>query len=117
MPAWSAVFTFIQSQSWFAELTFLRGLVAEPVIAVLKTSIVGFLTPFLNRAIVDFAMACLLIWLFRTRGATIPAAANIDRALAPDVAAAMRAIPWWQSFRLWATLLVVCVVALYIQFF
>jgi len=117
VPTWSALFTFVQSQSWFAELTFLEGVVSEPVRAALKTSVVGFLSPFLNRAMVDFALALFLIWIFRTRGTTLPAGAVVDRSFPPDVAAAMRAIPWWQSFRLWAAVLVTCVAALYIRFF
>ena len=117
VPTWSALFTFVQSQPWFAELTFLEGVVSEPVRAALKTSVVGFLSPFLNRAMVDFALALFLIWIFRTHGTALPAGAVVDRSFPPDVAAAMRAIPWWQSFRLWAAILVTCVVALYVRFF
>jgi hypothetical protein len=59
----------------------------------------------------------LIIWLYRTRGTTVPAGAVVDRSFSPDVAVAMGAIPWWQSFRLWAAVLVTCVAALYIRFF
>ena len=117
VPTWSALVTFIQSQHWFSELTFLRGVVSEPLRATLKASVVGFLTPFLNRAIIDFVLALFLIWLFRTRGPEVGPEAVVDRSFAPEVAAEMRAIPWWQSFRLWATILVGCVVALYVRFF
>ncbi|MGO8896856.1 MAG: hypothetical protein ACLQU5_00685 [Isosphaeraceae bacterium] len=54
---------------------------------------------------------------YRTRGTTVPAGAVVDRSFPPDVAAAMGAIPWWQSFRLWAVVLVTCVAVLYIRFF
>ncbi len=53
---------------------------------------------------------------YRTRGTTVPAGAVVDRSFPPDVAAAMGAIPWWQSFRLWAAVLVTCVAALHIRF-
>ena len=117
VPTWSALFTFVQSQPWFAEMTFLEGVVSEPVRTALQTSVVGFLSPFLNRAMVDFALALFLIWIFRTRGSTLPAGSVVDRSFSPDVAAAMNAIPWWQSFRLWAAILVICVAALYIRYF
>jgi uncharacterized membrane protein len=29
----------------------------------------------------------------------------------------MKGIPWWKSFGFWSTILVLCVVALYIRFF
>jgi uncharacterized membrane protein len=29
----------------------------------------------------------------------------------------MKTIPWWRSFGFWATVLVLCVAALYIRFF
>ncbi len=54
----------------------------------------------------------MIIWLYRTRGTTVPAGAVVDRSFPPDVAAAMGAILWWQSFRLWAAVLVTCVAAL-----
>ena len=73
--------------------------------------------PFLSRAIVDFVLAFAIIWAFRTRGNAIPANAIIDRSFSPEVAARMRAIPWYASFRLWATLLVLLVIGLYLLFF
>ncbi len=73
--------------------------------------------PFLTRAAIDFLFAFLIIWAFRTPKGQIPANAIIDRSYPADVAAYMRAIPWWRSFGLWASILVACVVALYIRFF
>ena len=73
--------------------------------------------PFLNRAIVDGLLVFFIIWVFRTRGDNIPPEAVIDRSLSPEVAAAMKAIPWHRSFGFWATLLALCVIALYICFF
>ena len=78
-------------------------------------AVVGFLTPFLNRAMLDFVFRLLLIWLFRTRG-PIPSQAIVDRSFPPEVLVQMKAIPWWQSFGFWATLLVLCVVTLYLVF-
>ena len=92
-PVWALLFTFAES----AHLV--------PTI------------PFLSRAIVDFVLAFAIIWAFRTRGNAIPANAIIDRSFSPEVAARMRAIPWYASFRLWATLLVLLVIGLYLLFF
>lgn len=72
--------------------------------------------PFLTRAAFDFAFACLILWLFRERGA-IPPQAVIDRTLPPEVAAELAAVPWWRSFGFWSTVLVLCVIALYVRFF
>jgi Na+(H+)/acetate symporter ActP len=65
--------------------------------------------PFLNRAAIDGALAFFIVWIFRTRGDRLPPEATIDRLLAPEVAVALRAIPWYRSFRVWATLLVLTV--------
>jgi solute:Na+ symporter, SSS family len=73
--------------------------------------------PFLNRAMIDFLLALAIIWAFRTRGSAIPASATIDRSFSPDVAAQMKAVPWYASFRLWATILVLLVIGLYVRFF
>jgi len=53
----------------------------------------------------------------RTRGDVIPASATIDRSFTPEAAAEMASVPWYASFRLWATLLAVIVVGLYALFF
>jgi hypothetical protein len=73
--------------------------------------------PFLNRAMIDFLLALAIIWAFRTRGDAIPANATIDRSFSPEIAAQMRTIPWYASFRFWAALLVLMVIALYVRFF
>ena len=61
-------------------------------------------------------VACLIIWIFRTRG-EVPPEAIVDRTLPPDVAAELAAIPWYLSFNFWATVLVLAVIALYVRFF
>jgi SSS family solute:Na+ symporter len=73
--------------------------------------------PFLTRAMIDFLFALTILWLFRTRGEAIPPQAVIDRSFSPEVAAAMRAVPWYISFRFWAGLLVLIVIGLYVRFF
>jgi solute:Na+ symporter, SSS family len=73
--------------------------------------------PFLNRAMIDFLLALAIIWILRTRGDVIPASATIDRSFTPEAAAEMASVPWYASFRLWATLLAVIVVGLYALFF
>jgi solute:Na+ symporter, SSS family len=73
--------------------------------------------PFLTRAILDFLFAALILWVFRTRGDSIPASARIDRTLAPEVVAQLKAIPWYFSFQFWSTLLIALVIALYVRFF
>ena len=73
--------------------------------------------PFLTRAMIDFLFALLIIWLFRTRGNAIPEHHTIDRSLPPEVAAELKQIPWFLSFRFWSSVLVLSVIALYIRFF
>jgi SSS family solute:Na+ symporter len=92
-PVWALLFTLAENLKWVPTI------------------------PFLTRAVIDFAFAWLILWLFRTRGDAIPAQATVDRSFTPQVAEFMRTIPWWRSFRLWATVLALCVVALYIRFF
>jgi len=92
-PVWALLFTFAENWKWVPTI------------------------PFLTRAAIDFAFAWLILWLFRTRGDALPASARVDRSYPPEVAAFLRTIPWWRSFRLWATVLAFCVVALYIRFF
>jgi solute:Na+ symporter, SSS family len=92
-PAWAMLFTLAENMQWVPTI------------------------PFLTRAVIDFAFAWLILWLFRTRGEAIPAQAIVDRSFTPEVAEFMKTIPLWRSFRLWATVLVICVVALYIRFF
>jgi SSS family solute:Na+ symporter len=73
--------------------------------------------PFLTRAIFDFLFVCLIIWIFRTRGETIPAEAIVDRSLSPSAMEELRSIPWYLSFRLWSTALGAVVILLYVFFF
>jgi SSS family solute:Na+ symporter len=73
--------------------------------------------PFLTRAIFDFLFACAIIWIFRSQGDEIPPMARIDRTLSPQAIEELRAIPWYRSFRLWATALAAAVIALYVVFF
>jgi hypothetical protein len=73
--------------------------------------------PFLTRAMIDFCFALAIMWFYRTRGDAIPPTAVIDRSFTPETAAAMRAVPWYKSFRFWASLLAIAVIALYVRFF
>jgi solute:Na+ symporter, SSS family len=92
-PAWALLFTLAENAGWVPTI------------------------PFLTRAGIDFIFAFVILWLFRTRGSVIPAQAIIDRSFPPDVVAYMKTVPWWRSFGFWATVLVLCVVGLYIRFF
>jgi solute:Na+ symporter, SSS family len=73
--------------------------------------------PFLTRALVDFLLVWLILWIFRTRGDRLPEQAVVDRSLPPEAAAALQEIAWYRSFRFWSLLLVAAVVALYVVFF
>jgi len=92
-PVWALCFTLAENLKWV------------PTVA------------FLTRAMIDFAFAWLILWVFRTRSPEVPAQAIVDRSFTPEVADFLRSIPWWRSFGLWATVLVLCVLALYIRFF
>lgn len=92
-PLWALCFTLAENLKW------------APTVA------------FLTRAVIDFAFAWLILWVFRTRSPEVPAQAIVDRSFTPEVADFLRSIPWWRSFGLWATVLVLCVLALYIRFF
>ena len=76
-----------------------------------------YLIPFLTRAGIDCLFAFAILWVFRNRTNVIPAQAIVDRSFPPEVAAYMKTIPWWRSFGFWGTVLVLCVVALYIRFY
>jgi len=91
-PVWALTFTLAESAKLLPEI------------------------PFLTRAAIDFIVAFVLLWVFRERGA-IPAQAIVDRSFPPEVAAEMAKVPLWLSFRLWGTILVLIVVALYVRFF
>jgi hypothetical protein len=75
-----------------------------------------WLIPFLTRGTTDFLFAFAILWLFRNRGEIEPKAI-IDRSFPPEVLAEMRARPFYQRFGFWGTILVACVVALYVRFF
>jgi SSS family solute:Na+ symporter len=75
-----------------------------------------WLIPFLTRGAIDFLFAFFILWLFRNRG-EIEERAIIDRSFPPEVLAEMRALPFYQRFSFWSTILIACVVALYIRFF
>jgi SSS family solute:Na+ symporter len=76
-----------------------------------------YLIPFLTRAGIDCLFAFVILWVFRNRTNIIPPEAIVDRSYPPEVAAYMKTIPWWRSFGFWGTVLVLCVVALYIRFY
>lgn len=76
-----------------------------------------YLIPFLTRAGIDCLFAFAILWICRNRTNNIPKEAIVDRTFPPDVAAYMSTIPWWKSFGFWGTVLVLCVVALYVRFF
>lgn len=92
-PLWALGFTLAESSGWVQTI------------------------PFLTRAMMDFLFVWLILWSFRTRGENLPASALVDRSMPPDIAAELAAVPWWRSFNFWATVLVICVMALYIRFF
>ncbi len=92
-PAWALLFTAAEELKWVTPI------------------------PFLTRAGIDFLFVCGILWFFRTRGEVIPAQAVIDRSYPTEVAEYLKQIPWWRSFGFWASILVACVVALYVRFF
>jgi SSS family solute:Na+ symporter len=102
-PIWAGAFTLVAYLK--------KAGVATAILQYVPT------IPFLTRAILDFCFVMAILWLFRTRGDAIPPEASIDRSFTPEVAAAMKAIPWYRSFQLWATLLVLAVIGLYVRFF
>jgi SSS family solute:Na+ symporter len=75
-----------------------------------------WLIPFLTRGAIDFLFAFAILWMFRNRGEIEPRAI-IDRSFSPEILAEMRALPYYKRFGFWSTILVACVVALYIRFF
>jgi solute:Na+ symporter, SSS family len=109
-PAWALTVTALEKMKLLPHIPYLTVWVGNAATG-------HYLIPFLTRAGIDFLFALTLLWLFRQKSGEIPAQARIDRTFPPDVAAYMRTIPWWRSFGFWATLLVLCVVALYVRFF
>ena len=112
-PLWALSFTVAEKTGFFGRcIARLGDVVPLPAWMEGAESI-----PFLTRAIIDFCFALAVMWLFRTRGDAIPPQAIVDRSFTPETAAAMLAIPWYRSFRFWAALLALAVIALYVRFF
>ncbi len=99
----------------------LTALIGGPVWAIVFTIAESFglvpVVPFLIRAGGDFLICCLLIWLLRSREDVLPARSYIDRSFSAEDAAVIAAVPWYKSFPVWATLLVVIIVLLYVRFY
>ncbi|MEI6781774.1 MAG: hypothetical protein WCQ21_12735, partial [Verrucomicrobiota bacterium] len=119
-----ALIAIIAGPLWALSVTVLEKthlLPAVPYLTVwVKDATAGqghYLIPFLTRAGIDCLFAFAILWVFRNRTNVIPAQAIVDRSFPPEVAAYMKTIPWWRSFGFWGTVLVLCVVALYIRFY
>jgi SSS family solute:Na+ symporter len=119
-----ALVAIIAGPLWALSVTVLEKTHLLPAIPYLtvwvKDAATGqghWLIPFLTRAALDCLFAFLILWIFRHRTGPIPAQAIIDRSFPPEVEAYMKTIPWWRSFGFWGSILVLCVVALYIRFF
>ncbi len=119
-----ALIAIVAGPAWALTITVLEKIKLLPSIPYLtvwvKDAVPGqghFLIPFLTRAGIDCLFAFSILWFFRNRSGTIPPEAIVDRTFPPDVAAYMKTIPWWRSFGFWATILVLCVIALYVRFF
>jgi SSS family solute:Na+ symporter len=109
-PLWAITVTALEKLHALPHLPYLTVWVGEGAAG-------HYLIPFLTRAAIDFLFAFAILWVFRNKTAMIPPEAIVDRTFSPEVAAFMKTIPWWKSFQFWATILVACVVALYVAFF
>lgn len=109
-PAWAAAVTALEKTHLLPHIPYLTVWVGDAAGG-------HYLIPFLTRAGIDCLFAFAILWIFRNRSGTIPASARLDRSFTPEVLAYMRTIPWWKSFGFWGTILVLCVVALYVRFF
>ena len=109
-PAWALVVTALEKTAMLPHVPYLTVWVGDAATG-------HYLIPFLSRAGIDFVFAFTILWAFRNRTDTIPEQAIVDRSFAPEVVAYMKTIPWWKSFGFWGTVLVLCVVALYVRFF
>ena len=110
-PLWALVVTLLEMAKMLPRISGLTVWI-EPT-----TNAAGFWSiPFLTRGAVDFLFAFAILWFFRNRGA-IEARAIIDRSFTPEVLAEMRGLPFYQRFSFWSTILIACVIALYIRFF
>ncbi|MGA2035436.1 MAG: sodium/solute symporter [Thermoguttaceae bacterium] len=123
-----SLIAIIAGPLWGAGFTLLTPVIAQlPAVlsasdtwagaAPAATFVVDLLTPFLTRAIIDFLFAWAILWVFRTRGETVPPQAIVDRTLPPQVVAQLQAVPWYRSFPFWSVVLAAAVVALYVRFF
>ena len=119
-----ALIAIIAGPAWALVVTVLEKINLLPAIPYLTVWVQGaspdqghYVIPFLTRAGIDGLFAFAVLWVFRNRSDEIPAQAIIDRTFSPDVEAYMKTIPWWKSFGFWGTVLVLCVVALYVRFF
>jgi len=108
-PIWATAITAMEKLGHLPHIPFLTVLVPDDGAG-------HHVIPFVTRAAIDFAMAFAIIWIFRTRGEQLPPQSIVDRSFPPDALARIRAVPWWQSFGLWATILVLAVIGLYVRF-
>jgi solute:Na+ symporter, SSS family len=92
-PTWAIIYTVAEMRGWIFGLAFL------------------------NRAMIDFALCWLIIWLFRTTDVRLPDEAIVDRSFTPRDEAFMKTVPWWRSFGFWSVILIVILVFLYVRFF
>lgn len=112
-----ALIAVIVGPVWALTITLLEMAKLLPRIPGLTVWYEGtWIIPFLTRGGIDFLFAFGILWIFRNRG-EIEAKAIIDRSFSPEVLAEMQALPIWKRFSFWSTILVTCVVALYIRFF
>jgi solute:Na+ symporter, SSS family len=99
----------------------LAALIAGPAFAATYTiaDAWGLVYPlaFLNRAMIDFAIAWTIIWALRTPEGQVPETAIVDRSFPARDVAFMRTVPWHSSFGLWSTVLAGILVVLYVVFF
>jgi len=110
-PAWALAVTVLEMAKLLPRLPGLTVWIADASSTGGSWSI-----PFLTRGAIDFLFAFAILWMFRNRGA-IEERAIIDRSFSPEVLAEMQALPFYQRFGFWSTILIACVVALYIRFF
>ena len=110
-PAWALAVTVLEMGRLLPQMPGLTVWVADATSAGGVWSI-----PFLTRGAIDFIFAFAILWVFRNRG-EIEARAIIDRSFSPEVLAEMRSLPFYQRFGFWSTILIACVIALYIRFF
>jgi solute:Na+ symporter, SSS family len=111
-PLWALSVTVLEKTHLLPSVPYLTVWVTDA-----STGKGHYLIPFLTRAGIDCLFAFIILWIFRNRTHVIPPEAIVDRSYPPEVAAYMKTIPWWRSFGFWGTVLVLCVVALYLRFY